>query len=130
MIEFLKGRDAADAGAAKPALEILTPDQRARFEKLEGKKIELRWPYDELVPEDAASWLDRRGEPVGGGGFGRFPGIVASRFDYGTHRAACPRKRGHGTPPGNFNASATSRNGMNSVLREAQPPSSAATLSK
>ena len=52
MIEFMKERDRASAAANKPILELLTPEQRAKFEKLQGKKIEVNWPYDELLPED------------------------------------------------------------------------------
>jgi hypothetical protein len=34
-------------------LDVLTPQQRAKLEKLQGKKIALTWNYDALVPEDA-----------------------------------------------------------------------------
>ena len=53
MIEFMKKSDKAQAEAKKPILDILTPEQRAKFEKLQGKKIEVTWPYDALIPEDA-----------------------------------------------------------------------------
>jgi hypothetical protein len=56
MIEFMKERDRVRAEARKPVLEVLTPEQRAKLEKLQGKRIELTWPYDELIPEDAGDW--------------------------------------------------------------------------
>jgi hypothetical protein len=34
-------------------LDVLTPEQQAKLEKLQGKKIEVTWPYDALIPEDA-----------------------------------------------------------------------------
>jgi Spy/CpxP family protein refolding chaperone len=52
MIEFLKEIDKASAAQNKLILEVLTPEQRAKFEKLQGKKIEVTWPNDELLPED------------------------------------------------------------------------------
>ena len=55
-IEFMKECDKLRAEATKPVLEVLTPEQRAKFDKSLGKKIELTWPYDELIPEDAESW--------------------------------------------------------------------------
>ena len=39
--------------ANKLALEILTPEQRAKLEKSVGKEIEVTWDYDVLIPEDA-----------------------------------------------------------------------------
>ncbi|MGO8691999.1 MAG: Spy/CpxP family protein refolding chaperone [Thermoguttaceae bacterium] len=52
MIEFMKESDKAQAEANKPILDVLTPEQRAKLEKLQGKKIEVTWPYDALMPED------------------------------------------------------------------------------
>ena len=52
MIEYLKESDKALTATNKLALDVLSSEQRAKFEKLQGKKIELNWPYDELLPED------------------------------------------------------------------------------
>ncbi len=52
MIEFLKESDKASAAENKLILDVLTPEQRAKFDKLQGKKIELNWPYDDLLSED------------------------------------------------------------------------------
>ena len=52
IIEFRKESDKAPADARKEVLEILTPEQRARFEMMLGKKIEVTWDYDSLIPED------------------------------------------------------------------------------
>jgi Spy/CpxP family protein refolding chaperone len=52
MIEFAKEWDKAEAEANKQILELLTPEQRAKFEKLRGKQIEVTSPYDSLRPED------------------------------------------------------------------------------
>ncbi len=52
MIDFLKEIDKASAAENKLILEVLTPEQRVKFEKLQGKKIEVTWSYDELAPED------------------------------------------------------------------------------
>ena len=52
VIELMKESDNASAAANTLALDVLTPEQRAKFEKLQGKKIEVSWPYDELVPDD------------------------------------------------------------------------------
>jgi hypothetical protein len=57
-IEYLKASDKTQAEATKPVLDILTPDQRARFDKLQGKKIDLTMPYEAWMPEDADSWPD------------------------------------------------------------------------
>ena len=54
MIEFMKESDKASAATNKLILDILTPEQRAKFENLQGTKIEAKWPYDELLPEDFA----------------------------------------------------------------------------
>jgi hypothetical protein len=53
MIEFMKKSDQIQAEATKPVLDILTLEQRTKFEELQGKKIEVTWPYDALMPEDA-----------------------------------------------------------------------------
>ena len=52
LIESLKDRDKIQAEATNRLLDVLNPEQRAKFEKLQGKRVEVRWPYDELVPED------------------------------------------------------------------------------
>lgn len=52
-IETMKEWDRAGAELSKQVLDVLTPEQRAKFDKLFGKKIEVKWPYDKLVPEDA-----------------------------------------------------------------------------
>ncbi len=52
MIEFEKELDKASAAMNKLVLVALTPEQRVQFEKLQGKKIEVTWPYDELTPMD------------------------------------------------------------------------------
>lgn len=57
MIEFMKKSDQAQAEATKPILDVLTPGQQTKFEKLQGKKIEVMWPYDALMPEDADFWI-------------------------------------------------------------------------
>ena len=53
MIEFMKESDKAWAEVTELILDVLTPGQRTRFEKLRGNKIELARPYDTLIPEDA-----------------------------------------------------------------------------
>jgi hypothetical protein len=52
-IEFMKESDKIQAEATKPVLEILTSEQQAQFDKLQGKKIEVKWSYEEWIPEDA-----------------------------------------------------------------------------
>jgi Spy/CpxP family protein refolding chaperone len=52
-IEFLKESHKASADTTKEVLEILTPEQRARFETMLGKKIEITWDYDSLILEDS-----------------------------------------------------------------------------
>ena len=52
MIGFEEKLDKAQAEEKKPILDILTAEQRAKFEKLQGKKIEVTWAYDALMPED------------------------------------------------------------------------------
>jgi hypothetical protein len=52
VIGFMKDSDRDWEEARKPILDVLTPEQRAMLEKLQGKKIELKWDYDVLVPED------------------------------------------------------------------------------
>jgi Spy/CpxP family protein refolding chaperone len=53
MIEFMKASDQAQVETTKPILDVLTPEQRRKFEELQGNKIEVTWPYDSLIPEDA-----------------------------------------------------------------------------
>jgi hypothetical protein len=52
LIELSKQWDKAQEEANKLALEVLTPEQRAKLEKLVGKEIEVTWDYDALVPDD------------------------------------------------------------------------------
>jgi Spy/CpxP family protein refolding chaperone len=52
MIELMKASDKTWAEAKNCFLDILTPAQRAKFEKLQGRKIDVTWPYDQMVPED------------------------------------------------------------------------------
>ncbi len=52
MIQFAKESDRASATTNKLLLDVLTPEQRAKFAKLQGKQIEVTWPYDKLLPED------------------------------------------------------------------------------
>jgi Spy/CpxP family protein refolding chaperone len=51
-IELSKERDKAQAEANQLALDVLTPKQRAKLDKLVGRKIEVTWDYDALVPDD------------------------------------------------------------------------------
>ena len=53
LIEFMKESDKAQTEATKPILDILTPEQRAKFEKLQGRKVEVTRSYEVLMPEDA-----------------------------------------------------------------------------
>jgi hypothetical protein len=52
MLEYVKASHKIWAEAEKPILDVLTPSQRAKFEKLQGRKVDLTWPDDLLVPED------------------------------------------------------------------------------
>jgi hypothetical protein len=52
MIEYMKASDKTWADAKNRFLDILTPVQRAKFEKLQGRKIVLTWPYEQMVRED------------------------------------------------------------------------------
>jgi hypothetical protein len=52
IIEYMKESDRAYASDAKRILDVLTPQQRTQFEKLQGRKIEITWPYDEMIPEN------------------------------------------------------------------------------
>ena len=53
MIEYMEESHKAYAEAKKPILDVLTREQRAKFESLLGKKIEVTWPFDQMIPEDA-----------------------------------------------------------------------------
>ena len=53
LIDFQKEDDKAAGRENERVLDILTPEQRAKFEKLTGKKINVTWQYDSLIPEDA-----------------------------------------------------------------------------
>ncbi|MHB1037462.1 MAG: hypothetical protein ACYC35_18855 [Pirellulales bacterium] len=58
-IAFMKRSNEVRAGAAKPVLEVLTPEQRTKFDKMLGKKIEVTRLDDALIalmPEDAEYW--------------------------------------------------------------------------
>jgi hypothetical protein len=54
MIEFMKNSERGLAVANKLILDVLSSEQRAKFEKLQGKVIKIDWPYDALLPEDIA----------------------------------------------------------------------------
>jgi hypothetical protein len=53
LIEFMKESHKIQVEATKPILNVLTPEQRAKFDKLQGRKIEVRWSDDELIPKGA-----------------------------------------------------------------------------
>lgn len=40
------------AEMARSVLEVLTPEQRTKFEELQGEKIEVPWPFDAVIPQD------------------------------------------------------------------------------
>jgi Spy/CpxP family protein refolding chaperone len=50
IIEFTKGSRDAQAEATKRILSVLTPEQRTKFEKLQGNKIDVTRLYDALIP--------------------------------------------------------------------------------
>jgi hypothetical protein len=52
LIKYAKEQDEAEAEANKHALDVLTPEQRVKLEKIVGKQIKLEWDYDALVPDD------------------------------------------------------------------------------
>jgi len=52
LIELRKKWDKAEAEANKLAIDVLTPEQQAKLEKLVGKHVEVTWDYDDLVPSD------------------------------------------------------------------------------
>ena len=52
LIEWMKLDDKAWKAARKPILDVLTAEQREKLDKLQGKKIEVKWPDEELVPKD------------------------------------------------------------------------------
>ncbi|MHB1038556.1 MAG: hypothetical protein ACYC0Y_28365 [Pirellulales bacterium] len=55
-IEFMKRLDEVRAEAAKPILDVLTPEQRTKFEQLLGNKVEVTRLNDALIalmPEGA-----------------------------------------------------------------------------
>jgi Spy/CpxP family protein refolding chaperone len=56
VIEFMKKQDQAQAEENKAVLEVLTAEQRAKLEKLLGKKIEVTMPYDAVTPTDDEFW--------------------------------------------------------------------------
>ncbi len=53
MIESMKESDQVQAKATKHVLDVLTPEQRTKFEKLHGKKNDTTPDYDAWIPEDA-----------------------------------------------------------------------------
>jgi Spy/CpxP family protein refolding chaperone len=52
VIEFSTKRDKVQEEANKLVLDVLTPEQRTKLEKLQGRKVEIAFPYDALVPEE------------------------------------------------------------------------------
>jgi hypothetical protein len=52
MIEYMKTSHEFWAEAKGPILDVLTPAQRAKFQLLQGREVDLTWPYNELLPED------------------------------------------------------------------------------
>ncbi|MHB1036634.1 MAG: hypothetical protein ACYC35_03155 [Pirellulales bacterium] len=55
-VEFMKRSNEVRAEAARPILDVLTPEQRTKFEKSLGNKIEVTRLNDALIaliPEDA-----------------------------------------------------------------------------
>ncbi len=53
LIESMRESHKIQVEATKPILDVLTPEQRAKFDKLQGRKIEVKLSDDELIPEDA-----------------------------------------------------------------------------
>ena len=53
VIEHMRESHKIQVETTKPILDVLTPDQRAKFDNLQGRKIEVRWSDDELIPQDA-----------------------------------------------------------------------------
>ena len=49
-MELTKEQDKAQAEANKLALDVLTPEQRAKLEEFTGQEIEVTWDYDALAP--------------------------------------------------------------------------------
>jgi Spy/CpxP family protein refolding chaperone len=52
MIESMKASDQVQAEATKRILDVLTSEQRTKFQKLHGRRIETTPDYDALIPED------------------------------------------------------------------------------
>jgi hypothetical protein len=50
-IEVSRKWDKAQAEANKLAIDVLTPEQRAKLETLVGRKVEVTWDYEALVPD-------------------------------------------------------------------------------
>ena len=61
MAELREKLQKARQGAMKAILDVLTPEQRTKLEKLEGKKIELKPSEAVLAPEEAGFDLPARG---------------------------------------------------------------------
>jgi Spy/CpxP family protein refolding chaperone len=55
-VEFMKASDQSQKEATRQILDVLTPEQRAKFEKLTGKKLDLERRYDALTPEELEFW--------------------------------------------------------------------------
>jgi hypothetical protein len=52
MMELSQKRDKTHAEANRLALEVLTPEQRAKLAKFVGQEIELTWDYDAMMRDD------------------------------------------------------------------------------
>lgn len=50
--EFMKRSNEAQVQATNRILDVLTPEQRRKFQELQGKKIDLSRLHDALIPED------------------------------------------------------------------------------
>ena len=61
MTEFMKASDQAQKDATKQILEVLTPEQRAKLDQLQGKLVDLQRNYDALTPEEIEFWQEGTG---------------------------------------------------------------------
>ncbi len=52
MIEIDKKSKEVSAETRRAILDLLAPDQRAKYEKIVGKLIEPKWSYDSVSPEE------------------------------------------------------------------------------
>jgi hypothetical protein len=55
-IDYRKMVDQKKVEAAKHILDVLTPEQRAKFEKLQGNKIDMTPNYEAQTPDDSEFW--------------------------------------------------------------------------